>query len=200
MTGYDAYVVYLAMKMHFTQEKYDYVKYHGKVNTAVNTYNNRRDRYQFEKLGKHYSTKEELELFLVANYTYGKIGWIGDLFEDTAKDNYLRLQKQMNALSFNFREEWRHALDQVEDPHELFKRGPKLPLIIQMILAGEIDYPTLCILDRFIRFSKKFDDEYKHDYLWDMVYRKMRKLQSFINIDESSFANIIKEEIYVGHV
>ena len=34
MTGFEVYKMYLALKQHFTKEKYNYHKYHGKVRAS----------------------------------------------------------------------------------------------------------------------------------------------------------------------
>ena len=34
MTGYEAYELFQALKRHFTQEKFDFFKYRGHINTS----------------------------------------------------------------------------------------------------------------------------------------------------------------------
>ena len=56
---YDAYVKYLAMKSHFTDKKYDYIKYNGKVKAWRTTFETRRDKYFFYKLSKQKNPEEQ---------------------------------------------------------------------------------------------------------------------------------------------
>jgi hypothetical protein len=49
--GFTAYSEYLAIKRHFTT-KYDYFKYNGKVNVSKESFESRRDAYQFQRLSK----------------------------------------------------------------------------------------------------------------------------------------------------
>ena len=43
ITGYEAFSVYSALKLHFTQKSYDYLKYNGKSNISVIAFENRKD-------------------------------------------------------------------------------------------------------------------------------------------------------------
>ena len=45
MTGFEVYKMYLALKQHFTKEKYDYHKYRGKVRASEDAFEQRHDRY-----------------------------------------------------------------------------------------------------------------------------------------------------------
>ena len=47
MDGFDVYKIYLAIKLHFTSESYDYFKHNGKTTARLATFTKRRDRYFF---------------------------------------------------------------------------------------------------------------------------------------------------------
>ena len=44
MTPFEVYTTYLAMKKHFTDQKYDFFKYNGKTRSSVGAFNKRRDQ------------------------------------------------------------------------------------------------------------------------------------------------------------
>ena len=73
-TGYDAYELYLGIKLHFNSD-YDYIKYNGKVNTNFDAFLKRKDKFQFAKLGSVYD--KELKDFIVSNLI-NEDSWIGD--------------------------------------------------------------------------------------------------------------------------
>ena len=51
--GYDAYQLYLGIKLHFYSD-YDFIKYNGKVRGDINAFLKRKDKYHFGKLFKLY--------------------------------------------------------------------------------------------------------------------------------------------------
>src|SRR4051812_5248294 len=57
LDAYEAYVLFLALKRHFTTKDYCFFKYHGKIRTSVKAFEARNDRYFFQKLSKHEDPK-----------------------------------------------------------------------------------------------------------------------------------------------
>ena len=52
VTPFECYKTYVAMKQHFTKDKYDYFKYGGKSRASATSFNNRKDRYFFERMSR----------------------------------------------------------------------------------------------------------------------------------------------------
>ena len=48
--GYDAYTLYLGIKLHFYSKDYNFVRYNGKVKADINSFLKRKDKYHFGKL------------------------------------------------------------------------------------------------------------------------------------------------------
>ena len=69
VNGFDVYKIYLAVKLHFTTDSYDYHKYEGKVNCKLETFTKNNARYFFHKLGTKYS-KDDILDFFVANFLF----------------------------------------------------------------------------------------------------------------------------------
>ena len=64
-TGFAAYALWNALKLHFTSDSYDYFKYNGKTNVSKSTFSTNKSKYQFYKLSRKYNL-EELKDFYVA--------------------------------------------------------------------------------------------------------------------------------------
>jgi hypothetical protein len=79
--GFDVYKTYLAIKLHFQSDSYDYYKYGGKVNAKLETFTRRKDRYFFYKLGTKYGQDDILDFF-VANFIADSKRWIGNLLQN----------------------------------------------------------------------------------------------------------------------
>ena len=75
MTDYEAYLNYLALKLHFSSE-YDFHKYNGKVSDTIESFEKRKDKYKFVRLSRKLSDPQILDFYL-ANFIRGK-EWIGD--------------------------------------------------------------------------------------------------------------------------
>ena len=54
MEPIDVYLMYCAMKAHFSKNDYDFITYNGKSRVSRNSFYKRKDRYFFVKLSKKY--------------------------------------------------------------------------------------------------------------------------------------------------
>mgnify|MGYP003511032377 CR=1 FL=1 len=66
-SGFDCYRKYLALKIHFKRENYDYVRFNGNTKLKTGTFEKRNDKNLFVKVAKDYDTEEKLENFLISN-------------------------------------------------------------------------------------------------------------------------------------
>ena len=98
MNPYDAYKMYLALKMHFTQDKYDYIKYNGSVRANPQSFDTRKDKFFFYKLSK----KEDLLNYYVSNMLEKPDIWAGDLLNEKAENVYADWQKRQQSLTYHF--------------------------------------------------------------------------------------------------
>lgn len=190
MTGYDCYVLYLALKTHFFTEKYDFFKFHGKIKASKESFEKRRDKYYFKKLAIKYNKDSLVELF-IANFVKEKY-WVGDLIKN-GEENYVSWKRAMGSLSYNFKQEVSMILDEVENFNELFKvESGQHPIILKYYIAQKISLETLCILNNRLNFSKHFDRDIQENFIWPQIKLKIVKYTPFIFYDEKKFNEILK--------
>ena len=193
----DAYRCYLAMKNHFTKDKYDYLKYRGKVRATNEAFYKRKDRFWFEKFARQKSDKE-VEEFFVANFTScadPESLWIGEMIKD-GEGRYQDWQKKVQSLSYIFREESEKlfADNKVDD---VFNCSKGHPIVLKKFLGGNLSLESLVIYDIIFGYSKNFDKKLK-DPVWETVSRRVKKYSPFLNINVSRYKNILKEVVIHG--
>ena len=132
VSPFEAYRTYLALKQHFTKPGYDFFKYNGKVNVQQSTFEVRKDKYQFYKLSKH---KDPLN-YLVCNFVYNDVKWIGDLFSDPYKDTYTNWLKYQQSITYNFSNEINKLLTNFNENY-IVTNGQHPPLL-KLHRTGEI--------------------------------------------------------------
>ena len=193
----DAYRCYLAMKNHFTKDKYDYIKYRGKVRATNEAFYKRKDRFWFEKFARQKSDKE-IEDFFVANFTSctdPESLWIGEMIKD-GEGRYQDWQKKLQSLSYMFKEDCEKLFtdNKIDDVFDCSKGHP---IVLKKFLGGNINLETLVIYDRILGYTKNFDKKLK-DPVWETVSRRVRKYSPFINIDVFRYKKILKEVVING--
>lgn len=194
LTGYETFCLYLALKNHFTQDKYDFFKYKGKVKVPQDTFLRRRDRFQFEKLARKYNADQMRDL-LVANFLADK-SWVGDMLEDEAHDRYLKYVKVKQSLSYTFSNDIDLALASVPEPQELFRiHKDQYPKIIELLQRQEVTLETVVILNSLVGFSEKYNTKLSGSYIWDKINVKLQKYTPFVEFDKKKFAKVFKDKL-----
>ena len=147
MDAADVYLMYCAIKAHFSRENYDYHKFGGKTKIKRDSFYKRKDRFFFARLAKKYKTKEEIEDYLVSNYIACRGAWIGK-FDD---DVYNEWKRKKQSLTYNFINEMTPYADRFE---ELFLWEDTHPLLLREYMGKRVSMETLVILDELINFQK----------------------------------------------
>jgi hypothetical protein len=194
-TGFAAFALYNALKLHFTSSSYDFFKYHGKTNVSKDTFLKRKDKYSFYKLSRKYSL-DELRNFYVANFVYGDSTWVGEMTGPNGEDVYKKWQKISQSLTYNFESDIVRILEQVNSPDELMRvRSGEYPDLLVGAMQNSISIETLVILNDMMNFFSMWDKKISDDIIWPSWKLKCEKYAPFITYDKVKFKNILKEAI-----
>ena len=194
VTPFETYRTYLSMKSHFTNPKYDFIKYGGKSRATMTSFNKRKDKYWFEKTSRKYSDQEVID-FLLANFVTTDNPqnlWIGEII-NSGERNYSQWMKRKQSLTYLFKEQSSELLSQ-KDLKEVFDCSKGHPPLLKKYLGGEISLETLTILEKVFSFRKEFDKKLK-DPVWETVSMKIKKYIPFLNINVFHYKKILRELI-----
>ena len=197
VTPFETYRTYLSMKSHFTNPKYDFVKYGGKSRATMTSFNKRKDKYWFEKTSRKYSDKEIVD-FLLSNFinaTNPQNLWIGEII-NSGERNYADWMRRQQSLTYLFKEQSERLLLET-GLEKVFNCSKGHPLLLKKYLGGEISLETLTILEKVFSFVKNFDKKLD-DPVWESVSLKIKKYIPFININVFHYKKILKEVIDNG--
>ena len=195
---FETYKTYLAMKQHFTKDKYDYHKYCGRSRATLSAFHKRKDRYFFEKMSRSNPDKE-IEDYFVANFVSCKDPetlWIGEIIRE-GDDNFRQWQKKVQSLSYVFKEDATSLFDE-QRVDDVFDCSSGHPPILKSYLGGFTSLETLVICDRILGYVKNFDKKLK-DPVWETVSRRIKKYTPFLNINVPRYKKVLKEVVIHGH-
>lgn len=196
MTGYEAFEIYEALKIHFSKQSYDFFKYNGKTNVSIAAFENRRDKYHFYKLSRKFNNKDDLIAFIVANLvTKGEL-WVGDLLTEEAEINYRKRQKVIQSLSYTFENDCRSIFESASDPNDIVKvNDGDYPILLRKALRKEIEIETICLLAIILGFLPMWNKKITDTIQWPNYYLKMTKYVSFLPQDMVKYKMILKKVI-----
>jgi len=199
MDGFDVYKIYLAIKLHFTSDSYDYFKHNGKTTARLNTFTKRRDRYFFHKLSRSYSSSACVDYF-VAGFIGSDTVWIGDVVGKSGQENYTRWQKRIESLSYVFEDDCNTLLDFIEEKEikfdDLFKvKKGQHPPLVKLYLANKITVESMVILNDILNYTKQFNKEIGETVIWPKKYKLLMNYKPFLKYNSTKMKMIIKKKI-----
>ena len=189
MTGYEAFTVYNALKLHFSSEKYDYFKYKAKSRVTIDTFERRKDKYYFYKLSRQ-QREDDYVQFLVSNFIENPNLWVGELLQEESLSKYKKRMAVIQSLSYNFKNDCELLRSVVEEPNNIFLTKGEYPVLLTKTLQKEINVETLCILNSLVNFFPLWQKKIQDTIHWPNFYMKCVKYTPFIEYDKSKFRQI----------
>lgn len=193
MTGYEAYKYYLALKLHFTTDKYDVFDQNGRVFCKKESFDKRNDRMLFERIAVKKSTPREFIDFCVANFAHYNLQMMYDQSE--AESIHKSWIANKEKLSYLFMRECSTIANRCEgkDPFRIEKG---VPVLMTMYLNGDVSIETMSILNKFEDYLKNWS---ALSFVWGPQFRTINKINKFVKFDYNRlhqiYTNTLKEEL-----
>lgn len=199
--GFKAYRYYLAIKLHFTTDKFNVFENRGNVRGTRESFNARNDRYIFEKLANKYSTDRDIIQYFVSNFAYGAGNAIYDGKE--AEDNHFEWNRRKQSISKVFVDDLASIITYIEmnklPVSSIFDfRNDEYPVLLNLFVGGKVTIESIRIIDDLHPFIDTWRDNSKIKFIWDDELRRVTKLNGFVKYDKIKLGKIFesfKEEI-----
>jgi|TARA_E500000178_G_C16833490_1_gene667151 Zn-dependent M32 family carboxypeptidase len=144
VTGLQAYQIYNALKLHYTDEKFDAYKYNFKVRVSPRTFDSLRYRYTFEKLGAKHD--QDYIIDYITSNMIENVMWIHDM----TKDNYDKREARLQSITYRLKKD----LAQFQDFNKMCECIHGNNLLIDAFIQEEVSLETVSIIDSLVNFIK----------------------------------------------
>lgn len=198
MNGFKAYRYYLALKLHFTTDKFNVFENKGHVRGSYETFDARHDKYLFDKLARKFSTDRELIQFIVAQFVYNNINFIYEL--EQADDHYIQWIKVKESITKVFKDDL-NELQLVCEKNgytadEIFNCTLNdFPIIIKLYLGKRINPQTISILSNMNDAVAGWLNNQNLALVLESEIRVLYKMHGFIKYDFEKLHKVYKEFI-----
>jgi hypothetical protein len=194
ITGYEAFCIYNAIKLHFSNEKYDFFKYGGKSKVTVDSFEKRKDKYYFYKLSRRLPKKEDLILFLASNFVENENTWIGDLLLEESEEVYRKRLKVIQSISYVFENDCNKIFEDVDEPNDTLQvKNGEYPILLNKSLRKEIEIESLIILNEILNFLPMWKRKITDTVRWPEHCKKIEKYCPFIPKDSVKCKLILRK-------
>lgn len=198
MDGFKAYRYYLALKLHFTTEKFNVFENRGSVRGTRETFNARNDRYIFEKLANKYSTDKDIIQFFVANFAYNADTAIYEAHQ--AEDNFIEWTKRKQSITQVFVDDLAGIITHIETTKSKahlfgFDNSGEYPILLNMFIGGKVKIETMRILDDIYPFLEEWSNHPTVKYIWSNEFLRIKKLTGFVKYDKIKLSKVFNHFI-----
>lgn len=194
MTPYECCIMYSALKLHFNQGSFDYHRYNGKVKISKDTFEKRKDKYDFVKLVRKISD-DEMENFLISNFLRKTKIWIKELLMEESYDCFLLREKTMQSLSYIFKNDLQKLKDECGMEEVMKCRDGNHPILLRKVLRNDIHLEIFVIMDLILNFTPKWNTMITDTFLWPQFFSMINKYKPFLMVDLPKFRNMMREVI-----
>ena len=181
MEPIDVYIMYCAIKAHFSRKDYDFFKYGGKTKVSRDSFWKRKDRFFFVKLSKKYKTEIEIRNYLVSNFIKDKSGYIANFSEE----NYNSWLLRRSGFFDQFIIEMKPFIKEFEPLFEV--KNSSHPKLLKEFLGSRVSLETMLVLDELVSFSKKWDKQLEDDIVWVDLKKLMKNYKGFLTINKNRY-------------
>jgi hypothetical protein len=180
----------MALKRHFTTEKYDFFKYNGVVKSSFETFKTKKDSYFFVKI----SNKQNWQDIILSNVIENPNIWIGEIADENGMKTYEEWRKRNESLSYIFDLE----LSSLDD--DLLKnfsaKNQNIPLIIQQFMSSKISLETVSIVCKMTNAYSYWEKNLVDTFLYSDTILKSRKYYPFLKFDENKIRQILRKRFF----
>jgi len=191
--GFKAYRYYLALKLHFTSEKFNVFENRGNVKGSREAFEARNDRYIFEKLARKIGNDRDIIQFFVANFAYGNESAI--YAGQEADDNLAEWNRRKQSITKLFIDDLASLLTYVEinklPTSSIFDFNfNEYPAALKLFLGGKISIETLVIVNELDHIVEHWLDNPTVQHIWSNELLRIKKLIGFVKYDKEKLRKI----------
>ena len=190
MEPFEVYKLYLALKLHFTTEKYDITKTRGAVKASEKAFLRRKDIIAMRKLARDYSKREIIDL-LVANFVSGD-KW-GGMFDSQSAEVYKEWKARKARRDYQFEQDVeliKLEMEKQSISNPFIADKGQHALVYRLYLGKKITIESIISLDKLFEFSySKNDDIFLQD-----INLLIKKYRPFVKLTDKM--RYIGENLY----
>jgi hypothetical protein len=179
MTSYDVYKLYAALRLHFTDPKYDITVTKGRMRNLRQSFEKRKDTQYMYKLANEYKRSEVIDI-LVANFVAGSD--TANIYTGNFIENYKKYLTRRKRMLYNLDVDLDNILFRIEKEGSKSAMEGTHPLIFRMYMGGDIQIETLVIMEKLYPYV----EDYASDFVLEHICLLVKKYKPFVRFDKDN--------------
>lgn len=193
MTPFEAGEIFLALRLHFTRDSYDYLKYHGKTRLTPESFARRSDKFIFAKLARIYSTSDEFRDFVIANCLFDQHLYSRTLLVPEARERFLAYRKVHESLSYICEQECRVFFETQPGLDAALHTRSNCPPLLTAVWQKKVSLETFLSLNRVLEFLPVWERHITDTIKWPVFLHLCRKYDPFLTVNTDRTTKMLRE-------
>jgi len=200
ITGFKLFQYDKAVRLHFTNKKYNLFDYKGKTSSV--TYENflaRRDYNIYNAIARKFDTDSESIQFLVSNYAY-KNDPIHNIA--SSESNFILWNRRKQSINQMFIEDVEKIDLEMEKKKMTFQNmldnSKDIPELFKLYLGHNITIESLFILNKFMPFLEKWESTL--ETVWGKDLLIIKKLERFVKYNEETIQEVLNKSLLLDEL
>lgn len=181
MDGFKVFKYYTAIRLHFTDSKFDVFTNRGRVRGSADKFYHRNDRMLFEKVARSHPNDKECIQFIASNFMYDHADLIYDL--PCAEQMFKEYNRRKQSITKVFADDLDTIIKSGAEYDQYEFIGHKIPDVIQLFLAKKITIETMVILNHFDGIVQKLQQGTQLALMLESDLRRIEKSTRFVKYD-----------------
>lgn len=192
MNGHRAFQHYLALKKHFTEDRFS-VFDNPRVLVPEDKFLKRNEHYLWEKFAGRFTSTPELMTYMIANFAAGNDNFIFN--QEQADSNFITWSKRSQSATHLLEMELENVLEfarkrNIPSSALMQFQGASPPLLLNMYLGGHICIHSMVILNSELNYLK--DWKGSMSFLFEDQIRRLDKSQRFVKFNKERVQKVIE--------
>ena len=200
ITGFTLFKYDKAVKLHFTNKKYNLFDYKGKTNgVSFENFLARRDYNIYNAIARKFETDAQSIQFLVANYAY-KNNPIHNIA--SSDNNFITWNKRKQSITNTFKNDIDNVILVMEKKSmscmDMIDNRKDIPELFKMYLQNNITVESLFILNKFLPFIDNWESTL--ETVWGKDLLIIKKLERFVKYNEDIIKEILNNTLLLDEI
>lgn len=190
--GFKAFKYYTALKLHFTDKKFDVFQNRARLRGSYDKFVKRNDKNLFEKLAKRVKDDKICIQYIAANFMYRNPDMIWN--DEDSDKNYNQYIKRKQSITHLFEDD----LQTIINTNSSYTfNGNNIPDVFKLWLTNKISLETVVILDQMDDIVSRMENKDYLSLLLGSDLLLVKKASKFVKYDSykimDQYINFISE-------
>lgn len=185
--GFEAFNCFMAIKQHFSLDNYDYFKYNGRVKGKIDSFDVRKDKFQFIKLHSF----NNYENLILSNILHNQKAWVTDIIDSNVGGKiFSEWEVRIANMENNFVSDLKKLKqDNFKDNFKSYNKQP--PFVVKSDMQRQINLETLAILLDITNTKQYMLDNVDDTIIAHGIIKKSFKYIPFLKFDKNVYIDRI---------